>query len=199
MRPVTVACMFAPALVGCRPASCDMSDFVDLKRVVDTRTSRGEFGPPVYLRPNIVLPDVVEINARVHRYESSIYELCPELASIVLTFRSRERSPIWGGIGVRLRVVRGEVPFRIPEYPIAIASDGSIGTHWVEWPAAQRPAFHAVLAASLVTPDGKTGPWRYVEIADGRRPAAYVWPPWWRNLAFVVRIHAAGSAPAPEN
>jgi len=128
-------------------------------------------------------PPLDRISVRVLRADSRPWVLCPEIPTVVLVLESDTRANL-DGFGVRLRLLRGKVPFDVPPDPITVWGGGKVASHWYENPSRARKGFQARLAASLVSASGDEGPAVEFEIDEPPRPPVLPWPDWLRDTLF---------------
>jgi len=101
---------------------------------------------------------------------------CPNTSDVTIRVEVPQGMEV-GRLGLRLRVIRGSVPFRVPKSAIAIGNDGAASHGFVEPSTRTRPAIHATLAAQLVSSDGSEGAWHEVDVdVPEAPPAVYVHP-----------------------
>src|SRR5262249_18460844 len=163
------------------PPHCTGIGFGDLRNLGRETVVKNREGNPIALAaPGADVPELTGIDVRLWRYDSSPAWSCPEMATVEIHFHGKSPDTKWAGYGARMKLVRGELPFPVPDHPIAVGGRGGIGTHWLERVDAGRPALQAEIAVFIVNRDGKSGPVRYFEIRDDERPPAYVWPAWVR-------------------
>ncbi len=150
---------------------------------------------PAFLAPfkltegTVVPPRMQTVVVDVKRKLSTLTP-CFEAASVAFHFQP-DPSRTLRGVGVRLKLVSGRVPFQIPPGPFAITPDGFATQSWFEEPGHVRPPIHARLAARFLAPDGSEGPWQEFDLGDDEKPPVVFVHPF---LVNALRLVVAGGA-----
>jgi hypothetical protein len=147
-----------------------------------------EFAPGTVANPPA---KITRMTVTVWRTLSTFVFACENTSSVEFHVETAPGVDL-GRLGLRLKVVRGELPFYVPEFAVTLGADGVAIQSWIEAESRTRMALRARLAAQLVSSDGTQGPWIEFDVDEpSQPPAVYVHP------ALLSLLRAVQADPTP--
>ena len=77
-------------------------------------------------------PSIQSVDVRIERKLSTLVGGCPDSAGIVFHIHAKGRNLDFSRFGLKLRLIEGRVPFRMPEVAVAMDSTGLAVDSWSE-------------------------------------------------------------------
>ncbi len=160
------------AVLLCAACMCKVDDFKEW-RPIDG--GGGSMGTP---------PSIDHVTTYIARSEVCPFASCFGRAFVAFELHTTNDRDAHR-YGLRLRTLRGHVPFPVPTFPLLLHKNATVNGTWSEPFSPAQDSFKATLEARLVGPGGEEGAPYVFEVEDPGRFVALAWMKGWIWLPFL--------------